>query len=175
MFHKDEDFEAFERVIAEGFDRYPVDLLTYCLMGNHWHLVLRPRRDEALSRFMRWIGVTHVRRHHQHYRTPGGMMQSEGLLGGDGFTGETPVPQGPPIFGDPEAYESAWAEYYAWMWEASVPHGGSYVLVPGVGPGAPGGPTPQLRCAPRQMSRCGFASCGARRCRQCGWSQQRHG
>ena len=42
-------------------------------------------------------------------------MQGMSLLGGDGFTGETPVPQGPPFFGDPEAYESAWVEYYEWL------------------------------------------------------------
>ena len=72
LFHKNEDFEAFERVLAEGLERYPVDLLTYCLMNNHWHLVLRPRTDESLGRLMGWVGVTHVRRHHEHYRTRGG-------------------------------------------------------------------------------------------------------
>ncbi len=72
LFHKNEDFEAFERVLAEGLERYPVDLLTYCLMSNHWHLVLRPRTDESLGRLMGWVGVTHVRRHHEHYRTRGG-------------------------------------------------------------------------------------------------------
>lgn len=72
LFRKDADFEAFERVLAEGLERYPVDLLTYCLMGNHWHLVLRPRTDESLGRLMGWIGVTHVRRHHEHYHTRGG-------------------------------------------------------------------------------------------------------
>jgi hypothetical protein len=29
-----------------------VDLLTYCLMSNHWHLVLAPRTDEAVGRLM---------------------------------------------------------------------------------------------------------------------------
>jgi putative transposase len=72
LFHKDEDFAAFERVLAEGLERYPVDLLTYCLMGNHWHLVVRPRTGPALGRFMGWLGVTHVRRHHEHYHTRGG-------------------------------------------------------------------------------------------------------
>ena len=72
LFHKDADFAAFEAVLAEALARYPVDLLTYCLMGNHWHLVLRPRADEALGRLMGWVGVTHVRRHHEHYRTRGG-------------------------------------------------------------------------------------------------------
>lgn len=72
LFHKDADFAAFERVLAEGLERYPVNLLTYCLMGNHWHLVVQPRTDESLGRFMGWVGVTHVRRHHAHYRTSGG-------------------------------------------------------------------------------------------------------
>jgi len=72
LFHKDEDFAAFLRVLGEGLKRYPVDLLTYCLMDNHWHLVVRPRTDESLGRLMGWVGVTHVRRHHEHYRTRGG-------------------------------------------------------------------------------------------------------
>ncbi len=72
LFHKDDDFAAFERVLGEGLQRYPVELFTYCLMGNHWHLVVRPRTDEALGQLMSWVGVTHVRRHHQHYRTRGG-------------------------------------------------------------------------------------------------------
>jgi putative transposase len=72
LFHKDGDFLAFERVLAEGLSRYPVDLLTYCLMHNHWHLVLRPNADDALGKLMAWVGVTHVRRHHEHYHTRGG-------------------------------------------------------------------------------------------------------
>lgn len=72
LFHKDEDFLAFEKVLGQGLQRWPVDLLTYCLMGNHWHLLLRPRQDGALSRLMGWIGVTHVRRHHAHFQTRGG-------------------------------------------------------------------------------------------------------
>ena len=72
LFHKPEDFEAFQKVVAEALKRYPVDLLTYCLMSNHWHLVLRPRTAAALGRFMGWVGVTHVRRHHAHYNSRGG-------------------------------------------------------------------------------------------------------
>ena len=71
LFHKAADYQAFERVLAEGLDRYPVELLTYCLMPNHWHLVVRPRTSEALGRWMGWIGVTHVRRHHAHYHRRG--------------------------------------------------------------------------------------------------------
>ena len=75
LFHKAEDYAAFERVLAEGLERYPVDLLTYCVMPNHWHLVVRPRTDEALGRWLGWVGVTHVRRQHeQHHRRGGGHL-----------------------------------------------------------------------------------------------------
>ena len=33
LFHKDADFAALQEVLAEGLERYPVDLLTYCLMS----------------------------------------------------------------------------------------------------------------------------------------------
>jgi putative transposase len=41
IFHKDEDYEAFERILAEGLERYAVELLAYCLLPNHWHFVRR--------------------------------------------------------------------------------------------------------------------------------------
>lgn len=72
LFHKPQDYQAFLRVLAEGLERYPVDLMCYCLMSNHWHLVLRPRTAKALGQLMGWVGVTHVRRHHEHYHTRGG-------------------------------------------------------------------------------------------------------
>jgi len=72
IFRKPADYEAFERVLAEGLERYPVDLFTYCLMPNHWHLVVRPKTDQALGRWLGWVGVTHVRRHHEQYHHRGG-------------------------------------------------------------------------------------------------------
>jgi putative transposase len=71
LFHKDEDYDAFERVLGEALNRYPVELMTYCLMPNHWHLVVRPGMSQALGRMMGWLGVTHVRRHHEHYHRRG--------------------------------------------------------------------------------------------------------
>jgi putative transposase len=71
LFHKEEDYDAFERVLVEALERYPVDLLTYCLRPDHWHLVVRPRTDVALGRMMGWVGVTHVRRHHEQYHRRG--------------------------------------------------------------------------------------------------------
>lgn len=72
IFRKDDDYRAFLGILAEGLKRYPVDLFAYCLMPNHWHLLLSPREADALAGFMRWVGVTHVRRYYAHYHTAGG-------------------------------------------------------------------------------------------------------
>ena len=41
IFYKEDEYEAFEGILAEGTDRYAVRLFGYELMPNHWHLVLR--------------------------------------------------------------------------------------------------------------------------------------
>ena len=40
-------------------------------MPNHFHLIVQP----ALSPFMQWWMTSHVRRHHQHYRSHGHVWQ----------------------------------------------------------------------------------------------------
>jgi putative transposase len=40
-------------------------------MPNHFHLVLWPRRDGDLSRFMQWLTMTHTQRWHAHRRDAG--------------------------------------------------------------------------------------------------------
>jgi len=40
IFRKQQDFEAFEEILAEGVDRFDMRLCAYCIMSNHWHLVL---------------------------------------------------------------------------------------------------------------------------------------
>src|ERR1022692_4979247 len=71
IFRKDGDFQAFQKVLADGLKRYAVELLAYCVMSNHWHLLLRPNPDSAMSKFLAWVTVTHARRFHQHYKSPG--------------------------------------------------------------------------------------------------------
>jgi len=71
LFDKAGDYEAFEKVLRQAVDFVPMRLLAYCLMPNHWHLVLWPRRDQDLSEYMRWLTVTHTQRWHAHYHTAG--------------------------------------------------------------------------------------------------------
>jgi putative transposase len=71
LFEKDGDYEVFERALAEALDRVPVRLLAYCVMPNHWHLVLWPKADGELSRFLGWLTLTHAQRWHAHRHTAG--------------------------------------------------------------------------------------------------------
>lgn len=71
IFHKEDDYAAFERVLHEGLQLHEIELLSYQLMPNHYHLVLRPLADKELSRFMGWVGGTHTMRYHAHYHTSG--------------------------------------------------------------------------------------------------------
>lgn len=71
IFFKDEDYEAFERIVAEGLERYAVDLIAYQWMNNHWHMVLSPHHDGGMGQFLGWVTLTHTQRYHAHHGTTG--------------------------------------------------------------------------------------------------------
>ena len=61
IFNTDNDYKHFESILQEGKDTIDMRLVAYCIMPNHWHLVLYPRKDTDMGEFMRWITTTHVR------------------------------------------------------------------------------------------------------------------
>jgi len=75
IFAGEGDYAAFERVLAEAREREAefVRICSYVLMPNHFHLVLWPRagEDEAVSRLMKWLTLTHAQRWHAHRHTAG--------------------------------------------------------------------------------------------------------
>src|SRR5579862_8116786 len=71
LFRKEGDYLAFERVLLQAHERIGTPLLAYCIMPNHWHLLLWPKRDGELSQYVRWLSVTHTQRWHAHHRTSG--------------------------------------------------------------------------------------------------------
>lgn len=71
LFSKPGDYAAFEKILRQAWDELGMRLLSYVIMPNHWHLVLWPLEDGALSTYMQWLTVTHVRRWHAHYHSGG--------------------------------------------------------------------------------------------------------
>ena len=75
VFHNDGDYAALVQLLQEADERIPIRLLAYCLMPNHFHLVVWPRHDGDLSHFMKWLMSTQVRRYLQHYQSGGHIWQ----------------------------------------------------------------------------------------------------
>ncbi|MBS3735425.1 MAG: IS30 family transposase [Phycisphaerae bacterium] len=71
LFESPDEYALFLSILAQAHDRVAMRTIGYCLMPNHWHLVLRPREDGDLSEFMRWLTVTHTQRWHAARGTPG--------------------------------------------------------------------------------------------------------
>jgi len=71
IFEHDRDYLAFERVLAEVQERIPMRILAWCLMPNHWHLLLWPRQDGDLSSYMRLVTLTHTQRRHAYCASAG--------------------------------------------------------------------------------------------------------
>jgi len=66
IFQRTSDYQAFLRVVREALDKFDdsfkIGILAYCLMPNHWHLVLTCDRIEEISRFLKWTEGTHANR-----------------------------------------------------------------------------------------------------------------
>jgi putative transposase len=75
VFHKPSDYAAFLQIICEASLRLSMPMLAYCLMPNHFHLVVRPLGDGDVSRWMQWLLTTHVRRYLKHYAHSGHVWQ----------------------------------------------------------------------------------------------------
>ena len=66
IFERAGDYEAFEKVLQGAVERTGMRLAAYCVMPNHWHLVVWPRGDGELSTFVGWLTLTHTQRWHAH-------------------------------------------------------------------------------------------------------------
>ena len=71
LFVQPADYSAFEDLLKEARERIPIRILAYCLMPNHWHLLLWPFGDGDLSRFIKWLSTTHAVRWNRTYESIG--------------------------------------------------------------------------------------------------------
>lgn len=71
LFEDQTGYELFLRCLIYALRRVPVDLMAYCVMPNHFHLVVRPGEDSQLSAFMKRLTSTHSKRWHGYRRSVG--------------------------------------------------------------------------------------------------------
>lgn len=71
LFKTTADYELFEKILEEAQELFDMRILAYIIMPNHWHLVLYPKKDGDLSKFMNWLTLTHTQRWHARHQTTG--------------------------------------------------------------------------------------------------------
>lgn len=75
IFESDHDRVEFERLLGIGHDRFGVEVHAYCLMGNHYHLLVRCP-DGGLSEAMHQLGSVYTRHHNKRLGTDGPLFRS---------------------------------------------------------------------------------------------------
>ena len=71
----DGERDMFLGDIARTQARYPFALFGYCLMSNHFHLLLKPAPGQSISRILQSLTVAHTWRHHRRQGTSGHVWQ----------------------------------------------------------------------------------------------------
>jgi putative transposase len=74
IFRKPGDYQAFVELMIAAKQRAEIEIFGFCLMPNHWHIVLRPRRASDLADYLSWLTNTHVKRYRAHYRRTSGHL-----------------------------------------------------------------------------------------------------
>ena len=74
IYRDDEDRSRQLHVLAQAMDRFDAQVLSYCQMGNHFHLVLHTRQAN-LSRLMRHVNGVYTQTFNQRHGLVGHLFQ----------------------------------------------------------------------------------------------------
>lgn len=74
IFHGGEYFKAFLDTLAETHERFKLEIHAYCLMGNHYHLLLKTPEGN-LQRAMRHVGGLYTQRYNRLKKTDGSLFR----------------------------------------------------------------------------------------------------
>jgi putative transposase len=55
ILHSEEMKELMMFILKKAKKRYSFQVKNFCIMGNHIHLLIKPTKNESLSRIMQWI------------------------------------------------------------------------------------------------------------------------
>jgi putative transposase len=78
IFLDSHDYRRFKSQIHLALEREPsVDLWAYCLMSNHFHLLVRQSDDAGMSRFMQRLGVAYAMYFNRRHNRVGPLFQGK--------------------------------------------------------------------------------------------------
>ena len=60
IFARPKDYREFLAILRTGLEKHPVPIIAWCVLNNHWHLVVGPTGTKCLSRLLHWVTTTHA-------------------------------------------------------------------------------------------------------------------
>lgn len=75
VFHERRDYLHFLRKLRDLLKEYPVTLIAYCLMPNHYHLLMRQDGNNGISDLMHAFGTSLSKTYNAKYETVGSLFQ----------------------------------------------------------------------------------------------------
>lgn len=127
-YHSEAYYQAYLQGIEEADQRFGAQCLAYCLMGNHYHLLMKTPRGN-LSRIMRHIDGLYTQRHNRLKKTDGPLFRgrykailidsNEYLLQVSRYIHRNPIEMKRPLVKELEKY--AWSSYRVYINQADCP------------------------------------------------------
>ena len=74
VFHGEEYYQSFLATLSEAHSRFGLQVLCYCLMGNHYHLLVKTPNGN-LSRCMRHVNGVYTQRYNRLRKTDGPLFR----------------------------------------------------------------------------------------------------
>lgn len=60
IFEKDQDKRKYMKILSENYNKFNVEIIAYCIMGNHVHLLIKSDKIENMSDFMHQINMQYA-------------------------------------------------------------------------------------------------------------------
>ncbi|WP_425487754.1 transposase [Microbulbifer rhizosphaerae] len=128
IFRDSDCYTAFLDALAEAHSRFDLQIHAYCLMGNHYHLLVHTPRGN-LSRGMRHINGVYTQRFNRLQRRDGPLFRGRYkailvdadsyLLSLSRYIHRNPIETRKPLVGELEDYP--WSSYPAYLNRVSLP------------------------------------------------------
>ena len=78
IFLEERNYEYLEQLFAKNTERYELTIIAYCLMPNHYHLLLRQESDLQISQFIRSTFQSYVQAINKAYNRSGRLFEKQG-------------------------------------------------------------------------------------------------
>lgn len=128
IYHGEDYYHAFLNSLAEAHERFGAEIHAYCLMGNHYHLLVKTPFAN-LSRIMRHINGVYTQRYNRLKRTDGPLFRGRYkaivvdaeayLLQVSRYIHRNPIETKPPLAARLENYP--WSSYPGYLGKVNTP------------------------------------------------------